>query len=269
MNKALFYSYLHHPELLDDRSLYDIEKILVEYPYFQSARLLQIKNMNNQGSISYDNELKRVAVWVTDRSKLFYLLDKRVLLSVDEYYTTAKQQETTEFENTTIDFSALTNVTTFDSENKLTPSDEDMNDELSQLIMSGSAQASPFFNVGDKVDLEDFVNTFKKKRTTDNLKPKSPVNIEERRKKLIDNFIVDQPRITQKETNFSEQEVIIPSSLKEEPEMITDTLAKIYINQGKYEKAILAYEKLSLKYPEKNIYFAGQIKKIKELSNNQ
>ena len=52
------------------------------------------------------------------------------------------------------------------------------------------------------------------------------------------------------------------------PEMITDTLAKIYMKQGKYDKAILAYEKLSLKYPKKNSYFAGQIKKIKQLINN-
>jgi len=269
MNKALFYNYLHHPELLDDRSLVDIEKILDEYPYFQSARLLQIKNMNNQGSISYDRELKRVAVWVADRSKLFYLLDSRVLLPVNEYVAADKPSLTVNISDLTIDFSALTNVTEFESENKISPSDKDMNDELSQLIMSGSAQASPFFNVGDKVDLEDFINTFKKKSPLEKLEPKSPQNIEDRRKKLIDNFIIDQPRIVQKDTNQILPDINASIQIAQEPEMITDTLAKIYINQGKYEKAILAYEKLSLKYPEKNSYFAGQIKKIKELSNNQ
>lgn len=48
---------------------------------------------------------------------------------------------------------------------------------------------------------------------------------------------------------------------------VTETLAKIYVRQGMYKQAILAYEKLSLKYPEKNIYFAGQIDEVKKLMN--
>ncbi|PTN08766.1 hypothetical protein [Mangrovibacterium marinum] len=49
------------------------------------------------------------------------------------------------------------------------------------------------------------------------------------------------------------------------PEFVTETLAKIYMRQGMYKQAILAYEKLSLKYPEKNTYFAGQIEEVKKL----
>ncbi len=49
------------------------------------------------------------------------------------------------------------------------------------------------------------------------------------------------------------------------PEFVTETLAKIYLRQGMYKQAILAYEKLSLKYPEKNTYFAGQIEEVKKL----
>lgn len=54
---------------------------------------------------------------------------------------------------------------------------------------------------------------------------------------------------------------------EESPEFVTETLAKIYIRQKLYKQAILAYEKLSLKYPEKNIYFAGQIEEVKKLMN--
>jgi hypothetical protein len=52
---------------------------------------------------------------------------------------------------------------------------------------------------------------------------------------------------------------------EEEATFITETLAKIYVNQGYYTKAINIYQKLSLQYPEKSAYFAGRIEKIEEL----
>tara|TARA_Y100000739_G_scaffold219090_1_gene217170 strand:- start:483 stop:1139 length:657 start_codon:yes stop_codon:yes gene_type:complete len=61
---------------------------------------------------------------------------------------------------------------------------------------------------------------------------------------------------------------IAKESLIENDDLVTPTLAKVYLEQGHYEKAISAYKKLILRYPEKNSFFASQIKLIHKLNNN-
>jgi hypothetical protein len=55
-------------------------------------------------------------------------------------------------------------------------------------------------------------------------------------------------------------------SLIENEHLVTETLAKIYALQGSVNKAVRAYEILSLKFPQKSAYFASLIQKLK---NNQ
>ncbi|WP_319500938.1 tetratricopeptide repeat protein [uncultured Draconibacterium sp.] len=60
----------------------------------------------------------------------------------------------------------------------------------------------------------------------------------------------------------------IDQSVKEDEELVTETLASIYFQQKNFDKALDAYKKLSLKYPEKSVYFAGRIEEIELLKNN-
>ena len=84
---------------------------------------------------------------------------------------------------------------------------------------------------------------------------------------LIDKFIIANPRIepVRDKTDKPVEDISQPFT-EEKGEFVTETLARIYINQGYYSKAIDIYEKLSLKYPEKSSYFATQIEKVKELN---
>lgn len=87
---------------------------------------------------------------------------------------------------------------------------------------------------------------------------------------LIDRFIETNPSISKPQpTKFYNAAEKAKESLVENFDMVTETLAKIYIKQNNYRKAIMVYEKLSLIYPEKISYFATQIQNLKELLNNK
>jgi len=85
---------------------------------------------------------------------------------------------------------------------------------------------------------------------------------------LITSFISGEPGPIRADQETSLKGDVSLASIREHDGFITDTLAQIYVKQGLYAKAIYAYEKLSLKYPEKSAYFAAQIEKIRNINHS-
>jgi len=96
--------------------------------------------------------------------------------------------------------------------------------------------------------------------------PKSdePVTKED---KIIDRFIKSEPHIKPPGDIKLDNENKAKRSSEDGDELITETLARIYSEQMLYSKAIAAYKKLMLKYPEKSLYFAGQIEQLEKKPN--
>jgi hypothetical protein len=82
---------------------------------------------------------------------------------------------------------------------------------------------------------------------------------------LINRFLEKKPRISPAREADDKNYHDLAENQGEPPDLISETLARIYMSQKYYSKAIHIYEKLCLKYPEKSGYFATQIEKIKEL----
>jgi hypothetical protein len=90
---------------------------------------------------------------------------------------------------------------------------------------------------------------------------------------LIEKFLLAQTGPIKRDkplpemTKSEEDDQVVARSVSKDEEMVTETLAMIYVSQKKYDEAVEAFRKLSLKYPEKSIYFASQIEEIEKLRN--
>lgn len=159
------------------------------------------------------------------------------------------------------------------------------NNQDEKIIEGLSENAELIEESEEKVELEENNDAESTFSFTDWLKKvpsqsKSQKEIEEEQEiaereikyKLIDDFLEKNPKIVpMKKTDITP--VNTPSNFvqntEEYSDLMTETLAQIYIEQKKYDKAIKAYKILILKYPEKNSLFANRIKEIENLKNSK
>ena len=66
---------IQHPEEMNRETLYDLRALLALYPYYQTARLLMLKNLYLLHDPSFDEELRRAAIYITDRKIIFEMVE--------------------------------------------------------------------------------------------------------------------------------------------------------------------------------------------------
>ena len=200
MQKEQFYNLLETYGLLNNETVSGLKELVAEFPYFQAAWALYLKNLKETNDPEFERVLKKVAVQIPDRKQLYKFLNSKF----------QDESDTPIFENMEI--------------------------------------AVPSFQLEDEGEL-----------TQGN--------------SLIDKFLSSNSGVIKKrsedpgETSNGVDNDILKKSDLENDEIITETLAMIYFQQKKYDKALDAFRKLSLKYPEKSVYFATRIEEIEKLKN--
>lgn len=112
-------------------------------------------------------------------------------------------------------------------------------------------------------------DTIEKVSTSVKPLPQKPVTDEpEKTPDLIDKFIKEEPRISQPRRDFFNPMNMAENSSIDQDDIVSETLAKIYISQGLFQKALKIYQKLYLFNPEKSTYFAAQIENLESKINN-
>lgn len=118
----------------------------------------------------------------------------------------------------------------------------------------------------EKMTFKQWLSCSKNILNQEDIKELDIIN-KKKQKNIIEEFIGKNPKITPpKKGNKGRLELDLKKEeIKDIANLMTITLARLYVEQGRYDTAITAYKILSLKYPEKSSYFALEIKKIKKL----
>ena len=234
--------WIKHPEKLNRETLYELRTLLARYPYFQTARLLYLKNLYLLHDIGFGEELRRAALYLTDRRVIFSLVESN-RYSLEQFERKDSSGDAEGLDRT------LSLINSF-----LT--------SLSDKTVS-SAEALP-------LEVATDYTAYLMRETEDLQKPSEEIP-PMAGQQLIDNFLEsseEQPLISSVVEDEEDENQVALSAEEDEEGYFTEVLAKIYVKQQRYSKALEIIQKLNLKYPKKNAYFADQIRFLEKLIIN-
>ena len=283
MNREDVITFITQPAKLDQSTLEDIGALMDSFPWFQTAHLLKVKNLHNVNSLDFNDALKYSSAFIGDRAVLYHLIhDEQELaaeeggeasLDVEEQIAekepglaeegaeTEKNAGLDEEEQVTEKNAGLDEEEQVTEKNAGLDEEEPIKDESlaePEERPADETATTPLAEEESDSTIHTFTGWFDHLPDSTSETGEQPPGETE----LIDTFIRNQPRIERNKEELPEQEDISEEYVQTSDQFMTETLAKIYISQGKLAKAIFVYEKLSLKYPEKSSYFAAQIRKI-------
>ncbi len=330
MNTKDYTYLLNKPYSLNERQTADLEKILAEFPFLQSARAIYLKGLYNQDSFRYNTELKKTAAYTTDRSVLFEFITseqfqsvdrdvfeqlskavesiavndsetieteavqepdaihepavtvdkleesiKKSIQAVDETETAAEPEPLTV--NERLEESIKQSIKTVeDTEpgttpvSKVQPEPETIAEETAEKLNIGKPlefSKSETHSFAEWLQLSKLTPINRDEEQKDTPETAKTDNTISKKMELIDKFIETNPKIAPVR-NSTPSPANIERSTQDSSMLMTETLARVYLEQKKFSKAIQAYEILILKYPEKSVFFADRISDIKIIQQN-
>ncbi|MBP3511070.1 MAG: tetratricopeptide repeat protein [Prevotella sp.] len=237
---------IRHPEHLDRDTLYELRSVLALYPYFQTARLLMLQNLYILHDPSFDEELRRAAIYITDRSVIFRLVEAaHYQLPKAQKQAAAAGKDSDEGSRTIslIDnfLDSIPKEQEEEKKKKRRPTPADAAVDYVSYLLESEEEGDESGSDAPQLKGHSLIDSF----------------IENDRGKIVLN---DTPQFVpqMEETGGNEEK-------EGDESYFTETLARIYIKQGRYSKALEIIKRLNLNYPKKNAYFADQIRFLEKL----
>jgi hypothetical protein len=283
--------YINNPNLLSKESIPVLQKLANDFPYFQSAHILLSIASKKWDTSVYQQSIKKTAIVVTNRTHLYNLIHQPETVTEPLEATIQKEVKELTAPKVNTDTEVKTDVVKKVDDKKIIIADEREVEQEIEKALVASILETEITKVSDKLNKEkepkpdsfsDWLQFLKKNNgeTYTEIEEKVKIQknknleksqeeqvskIKQKQKALIDKIIDINPGpIRQKEDQkFFKSDFKAKESLLENEHLVTETLAQIFASQGNLNKAIRAYEILSLKFPQKSVYFASLIQNLK------
>ncbi|MCU0370359.1 MAG: hypothetical protein MUC31_03000 [Bacteroidales bacterium] len=244
MNRQQFFQWMDDPALLSSDSAADLQQLALDYPYFQTARMLYLMNLKILRDYRFEQELRQVAAFVADRARL-----RDWLVNLDEpEHSGSGPGHPEKF------LHPLPGKMQLD--NHLKSIEEQIKASLDEIELKKSRLRELIEEkmaiTGDQ-DSDTEEQHDKKDEFAMRPLPKDD---------LLEEFIRQKQNQSQNRVTFFNPEESARRSIEENDGVLSETLARLVAAQGKKEKAIKIYQQLMMKNPQKSSYFAAQIEKL-------
>ena len=235
--------YISETQTSNVATVKQLRQLIDRYPYYQVARLLLLRSMHDTQDPDFSKELRRTALYLPSRAILYQYIEADRLRK--------------EFEKIKIE----------KPEDKATSDQpQDLIDEF--LTKQPVEEKSPTRRQRPVVDASSDYVEYMLQIEADSSQEEATSPSQTFGQTNIDQFLKDGKLSLNEHPEEELQKPNLENASVENNEVMTETLARIYIKQGKYDSAIEIIRRLSLKYPKKNRYFADQIRFLEKLIVN-
>jgi tetratricopeptide (TPR) repeat protein len=251
----------------------NLREIIKNFPYFQPAHILFARSLNQSNNILFSEALKNAALYSGNRKWLFELVnneDKSTIVSTIEEKT-VEQYAKTEPNFIAEAINSVEIETIAQTENLQEIIDVTQDEPIIESTISSQVNPLPpaIHFSEEKDSFLGWLNKLNKNPEKTELfasqLPMSPKIEKELVDNIVDRFIQTDPRISKpSKAEFFSPIQMAKKSVEDNDMIVSETLAKVYIDQGNTEKAIHIFRKLSLLYPDKSTYFAALILKLEK-----
>ncbi len=249
MDKVRFNDLINNIHNISDEDVESLSAVVESYPYFTIAQALLSVGLELKEDNRSNRQLRLAAAMVPDRNALRHLLaeaeEKPQVCDLPDEMAEQNEEE------------IIPEKTIVIPEIDLRKSQEELSKEMALLEEKRKSLDEL------KALIEQRIVELEQEKEESKKEDKSLSKNE-----IIDKFIAENPQISRPKQEFYDPFVVAQASVVDQENIISETLATIYLNQGYVEKAISIYQKLSLKNPEKSVYFAKLIEKAKNKFNN-
>ena len=249
---------IQHPEKMNRETLYDLRALLALYPYYQTARLLMLQNLYLLHDPAFDEELRRAAIYITDRKVIFQMVEAAHYKIKSEDIGGEVPAQLPKEETSTNKTSDRTSdlIDTFLGSIPTDAKEENKKEKRKPTPADAAVDYVAYLMENEEQEEEE--------------KPSRTIS-------LIDDFMEDGgfklPKMEQGEEYKPQYTPEIADTKNEEEQdensgVFTETLARIYIKQGKYERAYSIIERLYKQHPHKSVYYVDQLRFLEKLMLN-